>query len=100
MIFRNIIFCQDSIAITNALKGQNHQHRATPCDWITQPFQALKGQNQASLFRPFRASNLRVYPFHRVLPDANAKRLSAFTTVTDSLFFNFKFQTINFNKPC
>ena len=70
--------------IINALKGQNHQHRATPCEWMTKPFQALKGRQQ-TMFRltPFQGSNLRLCPFHRALPDANAKRLSAFTTVTD-----------------
>ena len=31
--------------IANALKGQNHQHRATPCDWMTASFQALKGRH-------------------------------------------------------
>jgi hypothetical protein len=67
------------------LKGQNHQRWATPCDWIAQPFQALKGRNQA-LFQisPFQGLNLRVYPFHRALPDANVQRLSAFTSC---LFF-------------
>ena len=73
MNFKNIII--------KALKGQNHQRRATPCDWMTQPFQALKGRNQASFqISPFQGSNLHVYPFHRALPDANAKRLSALTT--------------------
>jgi len=28
-----------------ALKGKNHQRRATPCDWRAEPFQALKGRN-------------------------------------------------------
>ena len=65
-------------AITKALKGQKHQHGATPFEWMTQPFQALKGRQQA-MFRltPFQGSNLRVYPSHRALPDAIAKRLSA-----------------------
>ena len=35
--------------VNHALKGQNHQHRATPCDWMMKPFQALKGRNQASV---------------------------------------------------
>ena len=26
------------------VKGQNHQHRATPCDRKTEAFQALKGR--------------------------------------------------------
>ena len=74
--------------INKALKGQKHQHRATPCDWITDPFQALKGRNFASfLITPFQGSNFRVHPFHRATPDAIAKRLSALTTVTSCLFF-------------
>ena len=73
--------------ITNALKGQSHQRRATPCDWITEPFQALKGRYQASFqITPFQGSNLFVYPFHRALPDANDKRLSALPTIASYLF--------------
>ena len=53
MISKHIIFRQ-GLTIIKALKGQNHQHRATPCDWMTQPFQALKGRHQ-TLCRPFRA---------------------------------------------
>ena len=65
--------------ISNALQGQNHQHRATPCDWRTAPFQALKGRKPIQhLLSPFQGSNLRVFPFHRALPDAHAQRLSAF----------------------
>ena len=49
---------------------------------------ALKGRNFASLLiTPFQGSNSRVYPFHRALPDAIAKRLSALTTITSCLFF-------------
>ena len=71
----------------NVLKGQNHQHRATPCDWRTEPLQALKGREQNIVWltpfnfrrtQPFRLSvqglNLRVFPFHRALPDANANK--------------------------
>jgi len=66
------------LVIANALKGQNHQRRATPCDWKTELFQALKGRNQGlSLMSPFQGLNLCMCPFHRALPDANAKRLSA-----------------------
>ena len=41
--------------ITKALKGRQHQHRATPCDWMTEPFLALKGRQQ-TMFRltPFQ----------------------------------------------
>ena len=75
-------------SIISALKVQNHQHRATPCDWMTETFQALKGRNQVSFqITPFQGSNLRVCPFHRALPDANAKRLSALTTVASCLLF-------------
>ena len=74
--------------IIKALKGQNHQYRATPCNWVIEPFQALKGRDFASfLITPFQGSNSRLYPFHRALPDAIAKRLSALTTVTSFLFF-------------
>jgi len=75
-------------AIANALKGQNHQRRATPCDWKTDPFQALQGRHQ-KLFRitPFQGLNLCMCLFHRALPDANAKRLSALCTVASYLFF-------------
>ena len=78
---------------TKALKGQNHQHRATPCDWMTEPFQTLKGRQQA-IFRltPLQGSNSRACPSHRALPDAIAKRLSVSTTcciffIFHSLFF-------------
>ena len=38
----------------NALKGQNHQRRATPCDWRTETFQALKGRKPIQrLLSPF-----------------------------------------------
>ena len=68
MIFRYIII--------NALKGQNHQHRATPCDWRTKTLQALKGREQNVVWlSPFQGSNLRVFPFHRALPDANAHKV-------------------------
>ena len=41
--------------ITKALKGQNHQHRATPCNWVIETFQALKGRDFASfLITPFQ----------------------------------------------
>ena len=73
---------------TNALKGQNHQRRATPCDWKTKPLQALKGRKLGQcLMSPFQGLNLCMCLFHRALPDANAKRLSALNTVTGCLFF-------------
>ena len=88
MLLESKSFLGGNLYITNALKGQKHQHRATPCDWITEPFQALKGRYQTSFqITPFQGSNLRVYSFHRALPDANAKRLSALDTVTSCLFF-------------
>ena len=66
----------------NALKGRNHQHRATPCDCRTDPLQAPKGREPKNiLLSPLQGLNLRVFPFHRALPDANAIRLSALTTV-------------------
>jgi len=81
MIFKHVI-------IANALQGQNHQRRATPCDWKTEPFQALQGRNQdLSLMSPFQGLDLCMCPLHRALPDANAKRLSAFSTVTSCMFF-------------
>ena len=48
-----------------------------------------QGRHQ-TLFRitPFQGLNLRVCPFHRALPDANATRLSALTSVTSCLFFH------------
>jgi len=68
--------------IINALQGQNHQRRATPCDWRTEPLQALQGRNPGQcLMSPLQGLNLRVFPFHRALPDAHAKRLSALTSV-------------------
>ena len=83
-----------------ALQGQNHQRRATPCDWRTVTFQALKGrkpiQRLLSPFdirraQPFRLSVQGFHPhvlsLHRALPDAHAKRLSALTTVTGFSFF-------------
>ena len=77
--------------ISKALKGQKHQHRATPCDWMTEPFQALKGRQQ-TMFRltPFQGSNSCVCPSHRALPDAIAKRLSAFTLTTCYMFLIFR----------
>ena len=72
-----------SLNISNALKGQNHQHRATPCDWSAEPLQALKGRHQTLCrLTPFQGLKSRMYPFHRALPDANAKRLSAFFDVS------------------
>ena len=63
------------------VKGQNHKRRATPCDCIVGQFQALKGRQQTMcLLTPFQGLGSRIYPFHRALPDANAKRLSALTT--------------------
>ena len=80
MIFKYIII--------KALKGRKHQHRATPCDWMTEPSQALKGRQQRMIrLAPFQGSNSRVCPSHRALPDAIAKRLSALTTC--NMFFNF-----------
>ena len=67
----------------NALKGQNHQRRATPCDYGAGQFQALKGRQQTMCrLTPFQGLSSRMYPFHRALPDANAKRLSALFIVT------------------
>ena len=57
MICKNII---------KALKGRNHQHRATPCDW---------------------SLNLRVFPFHRALPDANANKAFSLNIALSYLFF-------------
>ena len=72
----------------NALKGQNHQRRATPCDWRTETIQALKGRKPIQrLLSPFQGFHPHVLSLHRALPDANAIRLSAFTTVTSCLFF-------------
>jgi hypothetical protein len=69
--------------IIKALKGQNHQHRATPCDRMTEPFQALKGRQRALCrITPFQGSNSRMRSFHRALPDAIDKRLSALSIVT------------------
>ena len=66
MIFKYII---------SALKGQNHQHRATPCDWRTEPLQALKGRHKAMCrIAPFQGLKLHVVPFHRALPDAYANK--------------------------
>ena len=76
--------------IKDALKGQNHQHRATPCDRITEPSQALKGRNYASFqMTPFQGSNSCVCMFHRALPDANAKRLSALKLQIQVVCFSF-----------
>ena len=93
-----------SLTISNALQGQNHQHRATPCDCRTEPLQALKGQEQSLYWltpfdfrraQPFRLSvqglNWRVCPFHRALPDAHAKRLSAF-------FDTVRLRNMSYNK--
>jgi hypothetical protein len=87
-------------SITNALQGQNHQHRATPCDWRTETFQALnrkperlsstnvKGRKPIQrLLSPFQGFQPYMISLHRALPEANAIRLSAFTTVTSCLFF-------------
>ena len=114
MIFKNIIFRQGSITIINALKGQNHQHRATPCDWMTEPSQALKGRQQTRFrlapfqgcatisviyhrdkslrwdISPFQGSNSHVCPSLRALPDAIAKRLSALTSCVCFLFRKMK----------
>ena len=66
MIFKYII---------SALQGQNHQYRATPCDWRTEQLQALKGRHPAHcLMSPFQGLNLHVSPFHRALPDAYANK--------------------------
>ena len=75
-------------SITKALKGQKYQYKATPCDWITETFQALKGQDDVSfLMMPFQSSNSRMCTFHRVLSDAIAKRFSALATFISCLFF-------------
>ena len=100
MVFRYIIAIFRLRLKTNALKGQNHQHRATPCDWITGTIQALnrkperlsstnvKGRQQMTCrITPFQGLDMCVHLFHRALPDADAKRLSALTTVKNYLFF-------------
>jgi len=74
MICKNII---------KALKGQNHQHRATPCDWSTEPLQALKGRHMLYWLTPLQGLNSRVFPFHRALPDANANKAFSLTSVTN-----------------
>jgi len=81
-------------ATANARKGQNHQRRATPCEWKIELFQALnrkperlsstkvKGRHQTLCrITPLQGLNSRIYPFHRALSDANAKRLSALTMI-------------------
>ena len=98
MIFKYIIFQQGSITIINALKGQNHQHRATPCDWMTEPFRALKGRQQRSYrMTPFQGSYLPVCAFHRALPDA--KCYKAFSLNNRYKLFIFSFhQNLTFHK--
>ena len=72
----------------NALKGQNHQRGATPCDWRTDTFQALKGRKTIQrLLSPFQGFHPQVLSLHRALPNANAIRLSALSTVISCLFF-------------
>jgi len=79
-------------SITNALQGQKHQHGATPCDWRIETFQALKGRKPIQrLLSPFQGFHPHELSLHRALPDANGKRLSAFTTVTSCLFFIHNF---------
>ena len=74
MLFKTII--------SNALKGQNHQRRATPCDWRTVTSQALnrkpekmsstnvKGHKQIQrLLSPFQSFHphvlsLQLFIFH------------------------------------
>ena len=47
----------------------------------------VKGRQQTMCrLTPFQGLGSRMYPFHRALPDANAKRLSALTTITGFLF--------------
>jgi len=48
----------------------------------TRLIQALQGRNMGHfLISPLQGLSLRVHLFHRALPDANAKRLSALTTL-------------------
>ena len=50
--------------------------------------QALQGRHQVSFrITPLQGLNLRMYPFHRTLPDVIAKRLSALILVISCLFF-------------
>jgi hypothetical protein len=85
-------------AIANARKGQNHQRRATPCEWKIELFQALnrkperlsstkvKGRRQALCrMPPLQDLNSRIYPSHRALSDANANK--AFSLNYDYKFF-------------
>jgi len=79
---------------STGVNGQNHQHRATPCDWRTEPLQALQGRQMLHWLtpvdfrrtQPFRLSvrglHPRVFPFHRTLPDANANKAFSLTSVT------------------
>jgi len=89
MIFKYFIINALNLAKrSHASKGENHQHKATPCNWSDDPFIALKGRNlKRYMMSPLQGLNLRIYPFHRTLPDANAKRLSALTLVISCLFF-------------
>ena len=59
---------------STGVNGQNHQHRATPCDWRTEPLQALQGRQMLHWLTPLRGLHSRVFPFHRALPDANANK--------------------------
>ena len=76
MICKNIIKAlkgRNPVQLSDvALKGQNHQHGATPCDWRTEPLQALKGRQILNWLTPLQGLNSHVFPFHRALPDANA----------------------------
>ena len=56
------------------VNGRNHQHRATPCDWRAEPLQALQGRQMLHGLTPLQGLHLRVFPFHRALPDANANK--------------------------
>jgi len=61
--------------IINALQGQNHQRGATPCEWRSELFQALQGRHKAMCqITPLQGLHLRMLPFHRALPDADAKK--------------------------
>jgi len=42
----------------NAPKGQNHQRRATPCDWITEPFSSPE---RATAVSAYALSGLKIF---------------------------------------
>ena len=78
-----------NLNISNALKGQNHQHRATPCERRTEPLQALKGRNPAQyMISPFQGLDLRTLSFRRALP--YAIEYKAFSLIFHSLILKRK----------